>query len=280
MESQVRRALGDGIPFEILRVAPWRRSACSASTYRVGRVLLAGDAAHTMSPTGGHGLNTGIGDVSDLGWMLTALIEGWGGQGLLEAYDLERRPVAVRNAASSTANYQGWVDGSDCADVLDPGPVGADARRHIGERLIGSLHTEWHSLGLDLGFRYEDSPIIVSDGTPAPPDDTSHYEPTARPGHRAPHAWLDDGRSMLDLFGRGFVLLRFGPPEGPDDEMEKSAARIGMPLQVIDIAEPGIAHAYQARLVLVRPDGHVAWRGEHLPDDIPALLDIVRGQQR
>jgi 2-polyprenyl-6-methoxyphenol hydroxylase-like FAD-dependent oxidoreductase len=277
MTAQIHRALGDRIPFEVMRVAPWKRSQCSAETYRVGRVMLAGDAAHTTSPTGGHGLNTGIGDVSDLGWILASLLEGWGGDGLLAAYDLERRPVAVRSSSSATANYDAWFDSSECADVLDNGPVGEEARRRIGKRLVDSLSNEWYSLGIELGYRYEGSPIIVPDGTPPPPDEYSNYVPTARPGHRAPHAWLSDGRSTLDLFGHGFVVLRFGAPDIADDELERAAARIGVPLQIIDIDQPEIAELYERRLVMVRPDGHVAWRGDSVPADIPAVLDVVRG---
>ncbi|WP_083169316.1 FAD-dependent monooxygenase [Mycobacterium aquaticum] len=277
MTAQLHRALGHNIPFEVLRVAPWRRSQCSAATYRVGRVLLAGDAAHTTSPTGGHGLNTGIGDVSDLGWILTAQLEGWGGENLLAAYDLERRPVAVRNSASSTANYQAQVDSSECADVLDPGPVGEEARRRIGKRLVEALNNEWYSLGLELGFRYEGSPVIVPDGTPMPPDEYSNYVQTARPGHRAPHAWLADGRSTLDLFGHGFVVLRFAESDGTDEELERAAAQAAMPLQIIDIDQPEIAELYERRLVLVRPDGHVAWRADSAPANATALLNTVRG---
>ncbi|MFD8339316.1 FAD-dependent monooxygenase [Streptomyces solisilvae] len=275
MAGAVRRALGrDDVPFHIDQVLPWRRSQCSAATYRVGRILLAGDAAHTTSPTGGHGLNTGIGDVSDLGWMLDALLAGWGGDRLLDAYDLERRPVAMRNSASATANYQGWVDNSGYADVLEPGLVGEECRRRAGERLTSTLHSEWSSLGVDLGYRYEGSPIIVADGTPAPADHPSEYIPTSRPGHRAPHAWLADGRSTLDLFGRGFVLLRFG--ECDVSGLETAAAAVGLPLMVVDIAEPDVAKVYERTLVLVRPDGQVAWRGDMLADPVH-LVDVIRG---
>ena len=278
MAGEIRRALGrDDIPFEILRTVPWRRSQFSAATYRVGRALLAGDAAHTTSPTGGHGMNTGIGDVSDLGWMLNALVDGWGGEHLLDAYDLERRPVAIRNSASSTSNYQGWIESTGYADVLSAGPVGDAARKTIGERLTRSLHHEWSSLGIDLGYRYDDSPIIVPDGTPPTPDDPSDYVPTARPGHRAPHAWLDDGRSTLDLFGRGFVLLRFDGAGADVAGLERSARRAGVPLQTVDVRAPEIARLYERNLVLVRPDGQVAWRGSRLPPDPDALLNRVRG---
>jgi 2-polyprenyl-6-methoxyphenol hydroxylase-like FAD-dependent oxidoreductase len=278
MDAEIRRAIGrDDVPFETLRVLPWRRSQCSAATYRVGRVLLAGDAAHTTSPTGGHGMNTGIADVSNLGWILPALLEGWGRDGLLDAYDLERRPVAIRNSASSTANYRGWVDNSGYADVLEPGPIGDTCRARIGERLAGSLHHEWNSLGIDLGYRYDQSPVIVPDGSPATPDDPSEYVPTARPGHRAPHVWLDDGRSMLDLFGHGFTLLRFGGPDLNVDEFATAADAVHFPVRTIDISEQTAATLYERRLVLVRPDGHVAWRGDEPPSNPAELIDIVRG---
>ena len=285
ISASIRRALGrDDVPFEILQVVPWRRSQCSAAAYHTGRVLLAGDAAHTTSPTGGHGMNTGIGDVSDLGWMLKALLDGWGGAGLLDAYDTERRPVAIRNSACATSNYQGWVDNTGYADVMIDGPAGATTRRRIGERLTTSLHSEWNSLGVDLGYRYEGSAIVVSDGTAPTPDDPSDYVPTARPGHRAPHAWLDDGRSTLDLFGRGFVLLRFGDAvsnDGADTAaLGRAALRVGMPFEIVDIRKPDIAELYERRLVLVRPDGQVAWRSDEPPGDPQVLVDIVRGSHR
>lgn len=279
MHGEIVRALGrDDIPFTIERVAPWRRSQCAAATFQVGRVFLAGDAAHTTSPTGGHGLNTGIGDVSDLGWMLPAVLQGWAGEDLLAAYNIERHPVAVRNSSASTSNYRAWFDRSEAADVLDPGPAGEKARSNIGKRMVKELYGEWNSLGLDLGYRYEGSPVIVPDGTPEPPDEYSEYTQTARPGHRAPHAWLTDGCSTLDLFGQGFVLLRFERPSDGEDRLEHEAKESGIPLRVIDIRQPEIADLYERRLVLVRPDGQVAWRGDELPADVRALLSIVTGR--
>ena len=278
MPEAIRRAIGrDDVPFEILRVVPWRRSQCSAATYRVGRVLLAGDAAHTTSPTGGHGMNTGIGDVSDLGWMLTALVQGWGGDGLLAAYDLERRPVAIRNGRSSTTNYQGWIESSGYADVLRDDAAGDACRRRIGSQLASSLHQEWNSLGVDLGYRYDGSPVVVGDGSPPTPDDPSQYVPTSRPGHRAPHTWLSDGRSTLDLFGPGFTLLRLDAPGEDVSALLDAARERGMPLRLVDLDEPAAVKLYERRLVLVRPDGHVAWRADATPGDPAALVDVVRG---
>ena len=281
VSADIRRALGsDDIPFEILRLIPWRRSQCVAASYRSGRVLLAGDSAHTTSPTGGHGMNTGIADAVDLAWMLDAIIKGWGDEGLLEAYDIERRPIGARNSASAAKNYSGWMVNTGYADVLAEGPQGDACRADIGRRLVESLHGEWHSLGIDLGYRYEGSPIIVADGTPPTPDETSTYLPTARPGHRAPHAWLGDGRSTLDLFGQGFTLLRFGVPNDASAALERAAGKVGVPLRTVDVAETEIAALYERKLVLVRPDGQVAWRGDSLPGDCGALIDAVRGAAR
>ncbi|HWM67840.1 MAG TPA: FAD-dependent monooxygenase [Steroidobacteraceae bacterium] len=189
IRPDIRRALGsDNLEFEIVRLLPWRRSQCVAATYRVGRVLLAGDSAHTTSPTGGHGMNTGVADAVDLSWMLDAILNGWGDEGLLSAYDLERRPVGIRNSLNSAHNYRAWVQSEGYQDVFDDGRRGVDCRAAIGRRLEQTLHGEWHSLGIELGYRYEQSPIIIPDGTTATADDITNYIPTARPGHRAPHA--------------------------------------------------------------------------------------------
>ncbi|MBD8561835.1 FAD-dependent monooxygenase [Pseudomonas fluorescens] len=274
----VRRAFGrDDIPFAILRTAPWRRSQCAATRYRSGRVLIAGDAAHTTSPTGGHGLNTGLGDVFGLGWMLDAMLCGWGGPHLLDAYGQERRSVAIRNASSSTRNYQAWVGGSpDFSRVKDIGPDGDAARERLTEHFVRMLYPEWHSYGIAMGYRYDDSPIIVPDGTPADSDDPSQYLQTARPGHRAPHAWLEPDRSTIELFGHGFVLLRFDSTVEVT-ALETEANRAGLPLTVVTLDRPDIAALYEKRLCLVRPDGHSAWRGDALPPNVKRLVDRVRG---
>lgn len=273
----VRRAFGASrVPFEVVRLVGWRRAQFLADHFQAGRVFLAGDSAHTTSPTGGHGLNTGIGDAASLGWMLNAALSGWGGETLLAAYTLERQPVGRRNFTSSTKNYRGWVS-SGMDNILLDSPLGHATRRNVGDQLRVALREEWHSQGIGMGYRYEGSPLIVPDGTPEPPDDPSLYVQTARPGHRAPHAWLADGRSTLDLFGHGFVVLRFGAAPPDVAALSKAAALRRVPLGVFDIAQPEIARLYDRRLALVRPDGHVAWRGDALPDDVVKLIDTVRG---
>ena len=274
----IRRAFGQlDIPFEVVRVVPWRRAQFLADTYGQGRVLLAGDSVHTTSPTGGHGVNTGITDATDASWILKGAIEGWGGPKLLEAYTKERRPVAVRNFSSSTTNYRAWV-GSGMANVEKHTPEGVAARLNIGSYLRTALHQEWFSQGIAYGYSYGESPLVVSDGSPKPHDDPTRYIPTARPGHRAPHAWLADGRSTIDLFGKGFVLLGFGPSVVEVAPLVQAAAQVRLPLEYVAIeGQPEINVLYERMLVLVRPDGMVAWRGDTVPADCKALIDTVRG---
>ncbi|MTD54571.1 FAD-dependent oxidoreductase [Amycolatopsis pithecellobii] len=278
MHALLRRAFGrPDIPYELMRVMPFRRSQFTAERFHCGRVFLAGDAAHTMSPTGGHGLNTGLGDVTDLGWILEASVRGWGGPALAGAYTAERRPVALRNGSSSTRNYAAWVDREGRELVLEPGPEADAQREALGRTLTEKLKQEWHSFGIAMGYDYAGSPVIVPDGSSAPPDEPSSYVQTARPGHRAPHAWLPDGRSIIDLFGGGFVLLRFGTDAAATGAIESAARSAGMPLECLTMTDPHLAALYERRLVLVRPDGMVAWRGDTAPEDAQALVDHVRG---
>ena len=275
----VRRALGrDDIPFEIHSVLPWRRAELIADTFGSGRVFLAGDSAHIMSPTGGMGMNTGLGDVVDLGWKLDAVVRGWGAPELLETYDIERRPVAIRNAAASTHNFKSWQPAEDTAAILEDGAAGDALRRRIGDGLRESTRLDWESWGLQVGYRYEGSPIVIPDGTPPTPDDHGNYVPTARPGSRAPHAFMADGRSTLDLFGRGFVLLAFeGATAGDVAALRSAAEQSSVLLTVVPVADPQIARLYERRLVLVRPDGHVAWRGDSVKA-ADLIIDTARGQ--
>jgi hypothetical protein len=139
------------------------------------------------------------------------------------------------------------------------------------------MRREWYSIGIHLGYMYEGSPIIVPDGTPQPEDRVSSYEQTARPGSRAPHIWLSEGRSIIDEFGKEFVLLRFGAPAAEGQEIARAAAQRGMPFRVVDIGDRAAADLYAARLVLVRPDGQVAWRGNAAPADAAELIARVSG---
>jgi hypothetical protein len=162
--------------------------------------------------------------------------------------------------------------------AFQPGPDGDAARKEYGDWYTETMKREWYSTGIHLGFNYSHSPVVYSDDTPAPPDEVSDYVQTARPGHRAPHAWLKDGRSTLDLFGRSFVLLCFSVPATVGDRFAAEARVRGVPLLLIELSdETKIRELYGANYVLVRPDGHVAWRGNAHPDSVGHVIDVVRG---
>jgi 2-polyprenyl-6-methoxyphenol hydroxylase-like FAD-dependent oxidoreductase len=276
-EHYLRRAMGRETEVEWLGVSIWKRRSVVAESYGKGRVFLAGDAVHQLSPTGALGMNSGVADAVDIGWKLAAVLQGWGGECLLDSYDAERRPIGIRNVTAATRFYAtNEAFGRGNTLLEDDSAAGAAARCEMGERLVQHVGSEFRTLGLQLGYRYEDSPICIADGTAPPPDEPATYVPSARPGARAPHVWLDDGRSTLDLFGRGFALLRFaGAPH--ISPIETAARHRGVPLRVEDVASEEAAALYERRLVLVRPDGHVAWRADALPDDPFALIDEVRG---
>jgi 2-polyprenyl-6-methoxyphenol hydroxylase-like FAD-dependent oxidoreductase len=277
IEAAIRRAVGRDFDFEILSVLPWVRRELVAERYRGGRGFIAGDAAHVMSPTGGFGMNTGIGDVVDLSWKLAAMIEGWGGDGLLDSYSVERQPVGARNVSEAGGNLRRMLSVPPHADILDATPQGAATRAKVGREFSETMRREWHTLGIHLGYRYESSPISWPDGSAAPADEPRVYVPTARPGHRAPHAFLADGRSTLDLFGRGFTLLGFAADAAESAPLLEAARKRNVPLTFAAIAESDVAALYQRRFVLVRPDGHVAWRDDRMPEDALRLVDVVRG---
>ena len=156
-------------------------------------------------------------------------------------------------------------------------PAGEQLRKDLGKRLRESTRVEWESLGLQIGHRYEKSPICISDGTPPTPDDYSTYVPTTRPGSRAPHQWLPDGRSTLDLFGHGFVLLVFDRSlDGEARVLADAFAARNVPFRIDFIDQADAAQLYERALVLVRPDGHVAWRGSHI-ESATSIVDTVRG---
>ena len=277
----VTRALGteddaQRIPFEILSVVPWRRAELLAQTFQNGRAILAGDSAHAMSPTGGMGMNTGMQEVLDLGWKLQGALQGWAGPRLLTSYQVERRPIAARNIAFSTQNFRAWKDTIEPGAVLDQTPEGAAVRSTIGKLLREATRVEWESVGLQIGHRYDESPICLPDGSPSTSDEYDLYVPTSRPGSRAPHAWLPDGRSTLDLFGEGFVLLSFKKLSPDVEDLAQAFSARQVPLKVVNIDDREIADLYELSLVLVRPDGHVAWRGDSVVDPL-RIVDIVRG---
>ncbi|HEY7300765.1 MAG TPA: FAD-dependent monooxygenase [Xanthobacteraceae bacterium] len=265
----LRRMAGGPFAYEMLSVDPWERRDFVARRYGHGRVVIAGDAAHECSPTGGIGMHTGLEEAVNLGWKLAAVIEGWGGDALLPSYEAERRPVAARNVELATRSY--------CAIAGIPGLSGGASSQGPASWQLSP--PRWLSVPehLKLQYCYEASPICIADGMPPPEAEPERYVASTRPGSRAPHAWLADSRSTLDLFGDGFVLLRLGDDAPQASELIEAAQSRRVPLRVVHIAEPAIMQLYERRLVLVRPDGHVAWRSDDVPANSPAIIDGIRG---
>jgi hypothetical protein len=249
-----------------------------ATSYGRGRVFIAGDAAHQMSPTGGLGMNTGIGDAVDIGWKLAAVMQGWGGPHLLESYEIERKPVAISSVIASSDTYVHETSLPADSAIAENSTEGEHARRRFAEALRGrrGQGNERIHESVKLGYCYEGSPIIWPDGMKAHVVNDGNFVVFCRSGSRAPHAWLGENISTLDLFGDGFVLLRFARDIDASSLVAAAAAR-HVPLKVVDINSRDIAALYERKLVLVRPDGHVAWRADVCPDDPFALIDRVRG---
>jgi 2-polyprenyl-6-methoxyphenol hydroxylase-like FAD-dependent oxidoreductase len=274
VDAALLRVFGVKIPYAMRNITSWTRRSLVAQRYGGPRVFLAGDSAHQNPPDGGGGMNTGIGDAVDLGWKLAATVKGWGGPNLLASYGIERQPVGVFSVAASTRMMQRRVLAPE-PTICDSGEAGERSREKLRQTIMGS-GSLFNADKVGLGYCYEDSPVCCPDGTPVP-EDRPDYVPSTRPGARAPHAWLGDGRSTLDLFGRGFVLLRLGA-DAPEARPFTEAARArDVPLETVEIAAPDSLVLYQRRLVLVRPDGHVAWRGDALPRDPLAIIDRTRG---
>jgi len=281
IRAALRRAMGKDFDYEILSIMRWVRRELVADSYGRGRVFMAGDAVHLTSPTGALGMNTGMQDAVDLGWKLEAVLRGWGGPNLPYSYEIERRPIAVRNVSASTENLKRMLapraQQPPPRELFENGPRGDAARKEYGEWYTQLMRHEWFMNGYHLGYRYDESPIVWPDGTPVPPLETQTYSQTARPGARAPHVWLPDGRSTLDLYGRSFVLLRLGPDAPSGVSLQQAATACGVPLEVVTLDVPQVLETYQRRLVLVRPDGHVAWRDDSEAADARAVIDCVRG---
>jgi 2-polyprenyl-6-methoxyphenol hydroxylase-like FAD-dependent oxidoreductase len=266
----LRRIFGSDMEVRVIQAQPWKGNRVVVERYREGRVFLLGDAAHLRWPKGGFGANTGIGDAVDLGWKLWATLNAWGGPLLLDSYERERRPIAIRNVneASNNKVLDELIRPSALLD--DPGATGDAARRALSDDLYAYRLREFRTAGIQLGYRYRQSPICVDDGSLEPPDDHMLYAPSTWPGSRAPHVWLDGATSTLDLFGPGFVLLRLDPSIDTSRWLAE-ARRQGLPFRTIDVDSKAAREGYERPLVLVRPDGHVAWRGHEHPADVGAV---------
>lgn len=273
-------ALGREIPIEVLSVLTWTAGhALVAERFQHGRIFIGGDAAHLFTPTGGLGYNTAVEDAVNLGWKLAHVLQGRAPQQLLDSYETERKPLALRNTgyARQFADSVGLFAATPGLEADTP--AGAAARAAASEHLNRHVRLEFNIPGVTFGGRYDGSPLIVPDGSAPPPDAPNTYVPTACPGGRPPHAWLADGRSLYDSLHFEWTLLALGPQTADTAPFAQAAQALGLDLRVVRHAAPELRALYEAPLALIRPDQIVAWRG-HSADEAASVLARASGQVR
>ncbi|MGK2941375.1 MAG: FAD-dependent monooxygenase [Immundisolibacter sp.] len=278
-EQFLRTRINLPVDIEVLNVSGWNMNLLVAERYGEGRVLMAGDAVHLVIPNGGLGMNTGIGDAVDLSWKLAATLAGWGGPGLLASYERERRPIGMFNrdsSAKATVGVQTWMNACG-PHITQDSPEGDANRAEVAELAASGQRITHEMNGVELGYRYMGSPLIFDE-----PGETERqfiaYRPTTHPGSRLPHMWLADGTPIQDRIGDGYTLLCLGGRATDAQEAEplaRAMAAIGAPFSVLALNEPGLRAVYERDYLLLRPDMHVAWRGNGLsaePDRMAARI--------
>ena len=279
MKMQFEKTIGFPVKYEMLSCSPWRQNLLLADRYRERRVFIAGDAAHLVIPTGGLGMNTGVGDAFDLSWKLAATLQGWGGPALLGSYEHERRQVGDRNIGASryaSIGRRKWRS-MFRPNITEDTPEGKQNR----EILAGVANTEQRKTnemhGAEMGYRYVDSPIVMD--IPGGPEHLfREYVPTTWPGARLPHVWLDDGAAVQDRIpAEGYTLLRLGGSGADSTALEQAFRSFHAPLAVLDLPDHRARDIYGFDLMLLRPDMHIVWRGQQLPQDAAAIAAVATG---
>jgi 2-polyprenyl-6-methoxyphenol hydroxylase-like FAD-dependent oxidoreductase len=279
MKAQFEQVVAMPVQYEMLSCAPWRQNLLVADNYGKGRVFLAGDAVHLVIPTGGLGMNSGVGDAIDLSWKLAATLQGWGGPRLLASYEAERRPIGARNVDASRQAARGrrtWRAAYK-PNIRDHTPEGAATRANLATIADVEQRKSNEMIGAELGYRYVGSPIIWPEAGEPPEDNVMKYVPTTWPGARLPHVWLSGGTALHDRIGDGYTLLCLGGAQSGAAALEQPFAAYGAPFATLAINDKHVREIYGYDLLLLRPDLHVVWRGNRLPDDPARLAAIATG---
>lgn len=279
MKSQFEKVVGIPVKYEMLSCQPWRQNLLLADRYRDRRVFLAGDAVHLVIPTGGLGMNTGVGDAFDLSWKLAATLKGWGGENLLDSYEIERRQVGERNVGASRYASLGrrkWRSQYK-PNIRDNTPEGQATRDNLARIANVEQRKTNEMIGAEFGYRYVDSPII--DNIPGGPEHLfREYHPTTWPGARLPHVWLENSTPIQDRIPTdGYTLLRLGRTGADTAALESAIRGYGAPMTVLDIADSNARDVYGFDLILLRPDMHIVWRGNTPPADVTTLAATATG---
>lgn len=277
LDKMIIKAVGHPFTYEIIERGRWKRRTAMAATYGKDRVWLAGDSAHANPPNGGFGMNTGIADSVNLAWKLEAALDGWAGPDLLPSYGNERKPIAQLTLAEAVRNYNRLIGERHFDDIAEDTPRAAEHRADVGKDYASESIKAWRPFGVHLGYGYPWSPVVSTEPGYYPDIELYSYTPNTEPGFRAPHAWISEGKSTIDLFGFSHVLLRVGADAPAVDDLVAAAAKTGVPLVVHELAGAAVEAVYDYPLVLVRPDGHIAWRGTELPKRPVELFNQIRG---
>ena len=281
MTAMFERTVGMPVDYDMLYVGEWKQNLLLAERYGEGRVLLAGDAVHLVIPTGGLGMNSGVGDAIDLSWKLAAVLQGWGGPGLLPSYEIERRQVGERNVAASryaTLGRRKWR-AAYRPNIRDDTPEGAATRANLVRVADVEQRKSNEMIGAELGYRYVGSPLIAAEPGEGPGHDFREYVPSTWPGARLPHVWLSDGSALQDRigYGHGYTLLRLGGTQADAAALQRAFSAIGAPFQILDIPDERPRDVYGHDLLLLRPDLHVVWRGNSAPPEPEKLAALATG---
>ena len=278
MKAQFERTIGMPVKYDMLSCAPWRQNLLLADRYGQDRVFIAGDAAHLVIPTGGLGMNSGVGDATDLAWKLAATLAGWGGPGLLKSYEVERRQIGDRNVGASryaTIGRRKWR-GMWRPDIRENSPAGEETRKKLSAVADVEQRKSNEMIGAELGYRYVNSPIICN--IPGGPEHLfREYHPTTWPGARLPHVWLEGGTPLQDKIADGYTILKLAGTKADAGGLQDAIAARGAPVRVLDVPDKVARDVYGYDLVLIRPDMHVVWRGNAAPEDAGKVADIATG---
>ncbi len=279
MKRMFETIVGVPVKYEMLSCNPWRQNLLLATRYGDGRVFIAGDAAHLVIPTGGLGMNTGVGDAFDISWKLAAALQGWGGPRLLHSYEIERRQVGDRNIGASRYANLGRRKWRSMwrPNIREHSPAGQQSRDIL--KMVANVEQRKTNemIGAELGYRYVDSPVIMD--IPGGPEHLfREYLPTTWPGARLPHVWLDDGTAMQDRIPKeGYCILRLGDAPLDSAPLENALRAHGAPVTRLDVPDRIAREVYGHDLILLRPDMHVVWRGSTLPDDVAVVAATATG---
>jgi len=270
--------VGDDFTYDVIAPMDWFGRRLVADKFRDRRIYICGDAAHIWVPYAGYGMNAGIADAMNLSWTLAANLNGWGGARILDAYEQERLPITqqvshfVMDHAHAMAGQRGGVP----ANIEDDDAAGESARQALGQKAYDLNVQQYCAAGLNFGYFYEDSPIIAANGETAPGYSMADFTASTVPGCRTPHFWLANGDSLYDAMGPEFTLLRFDPTVDVASILG-AAERANVPMQLLDVSAAEADPAYKHALAISRPDQHIAWRGNKVPDDPSALIQRIRG---